>query len=490
MAVLAGGIAAGIAIERHHLGERDGNAEKASESEKRIAYWVAPMDPNYRRDGPGKSPMGMDLIPVYEGEENATDADAGIVNISGALVQNLGIRTVAAERVDLQPSIRTFGTVAFDETRTSHLHVRREGWIEKLYIRAVGEPVRGDQVVLEMFSPDLAAAAWELVREGSRHSDGLVPVARRKLLALGADPRQVDEISRSGEVPDFIKLYAPRNGVVVGLNAADGMFVQPDMTLLSITDPTSVWLLAEVLEGQAAFVREGMEAEAHVAGLPGRKWRGKVEYIYPDLQPETRTVRLRLSFNNPDLLLKPNMYAAVTLFAPPKKNVVAVPASAVIRTGEGSRVVLSLGDGHFRSVPVNTGVTVGEKTEVLDGVSPGQEVVVSAQFLIDSESSVTAGLRQLEGLSPPRAEPEAWALATVNAAPGAGKVNVTHEPIPALGWPAMTMNFDVGADIPDDLMKPGRTIRIGLAKGKDGLYRIVAAETDRAHNHGDPAARP
>ncbi len=488
-AALAAAVAGGVALERYHLDgravETTANASTAAAGERQIAYWVAPMDPNFRRDAPGKSPMGMDLIPVYEDDGDAAEAEAGVVNLSGAVMQNLGVRTAEVVRADLTPEIRTFGTVAFDETRTSHVHVRAEGWIEKLHVRAVGEPVRAGEPLLEIFSPELSVAAWELAREARRGGSDLIPVAGRKLRALGADPRQIEEIARTGELPDAIKLYAPRSGVVVTLDAADGMYLEPDMTVASITDPTVVWLVADVLERHAAFVAEGMEAEARIAGLPDRVWRGAVEYVYADLRPETRTVRLRLRFANPDLLLKPNMYASVTLFAPPKKNVVAVPESALIRTGHAERVVLALGDGRFRSVPVKSGVTVGDSVEILEGVTPGDSVVVSAQFLIDSESSLAAGFRRMEEMAPPApAEAEAWARATINKAMDAG-VNVTHEPIPELGWPAMTMDLGVDAGVERDLMTPGQSVRIGLAKGGDGLYRIVDAEPA-----ADPAAAP
>ncbi len=510
--MLAVGIGAGIAVERHHLGvaqevaasegARQGDKTDANKSERKILYWVAPMDPNFRRDKPGKSPMGMDLIPVYEGDESGGSEDAGAVTVSPAMVQNLGVRTAAAERTVLQPTIETFGTVAYDETETTHVHVRAEGWIERLVVRSVGEPVDIGDILFEIFSPELATAAWEYVRELER-GDEAIAGGRRKLLALGVDPRQVDEIRRSRQVPDRIKVYAPQDGVVVALNVAEGMYVTPAMTTMSITDPTKVWLLADVFESQAAFVQEGMEVQARIAGQPDRQWDGVVDYIYPDLRPETRTVQLRLSFDNPELSLKPNMYAAVSLRAAPKEDVLAVPESAVIRTGHSERVVLALSDGRFKAVPVRAGQAVGDKVEILDGLSEGDRVVTSAQFLIDSESSLTAAFNQMndaEAAPDAKAEPdakpgvemghhagdaamgashdagpEAWTEATIHTL-GDGTANVSHEPIPALGWPAMTMDFAVAPSVAEDTLLPGRRVRIGLAKGADGLYEIVAAD--------------
>ena len=573
--LLAVGVAGGIGLERFHLGAGGDGPSGDTRGEgggPKILYWVAPMDPNYRRDGPGKSPMGMDLIPVYEGEGDSADGADGVVTLSPAMVQNLGVRTALAERTTLNPTIETFGVVAYDDTRTSHVHVRAEGWIERLVVRSIGAPVEQGQVVFEIFSPDLAFAAWEYVRELQRGEAQMYAGARRKLLSLGVDPRQIEEIRESRQVPDRIKVFAPRTGAVVALNVAEGMFIRPDMTTMSITDPSVVWLIADVFESQAAFVRDGITAEARIAGMPGRVWTGVVEFIYPDLRPETRTVQLRLRFDNPDLVLKPNMYASVRLVTPGRTDVLAVPEAAVIRTGRSDRVVKALGDGRFAPAPVKVGQTVGERTEILEGLAAGDRVVVSAQFLIDSESSLAAGFRQMEdaeaaptpplttatgrieavdlaartatvshapvpslgwpamtmdfavdeGLDPARLapgaevafdfvnagpgvfaivdvrptgdgptapshpstdghaasrEPEAWTLATIlGAGASAGQVNVSHEPIPALGWPAMTMDLGVDPAIAPHLPAPGGQARIGLAKGEDGLYRIVAVE--------------
>jgi len=565
---LAAGVAGGIGIERLYFGASADEAASHSDheaGERKILYWVAPMDRNYRRDGPGKSPMGMDLIPVYEGEESGLNTDEDAVTLSPATVQNLGVRTAVVERTTLRPAIETFGVVAYDETRTSHVHVRTEGWIERLNVRSVGELIDKGQVLFEVFSPELAIAAWEYVRELEQGDQRTRSGGPRKLLSLGADPRQVEEIRRTRKVPERIKVYAPRSGVAVALNVADGMYVEPEMITISITDPSVVWLIADVFESQAAFVHEGMEAEVRIAGMPDRVWTGVVEYVYPDLRPETRTVQLRLRLDNPGLALKPNMYASVSLATEAKEDVLAVPQGAVIRTGRSDRIVKAMGEGRFKAVPVKLGQNVGNRFEILEGVSEGDRVVVSAQFLIDSESSLTAGFRQMEdaestpqqmattttgridavsladgkatvthepipalgwpamtmdftlddgldaakmaegsrvefdfvdkgagdfaivGVRPlgdgpenqPAAEPEAWTVAKING-PGAadGHVNVTHEPIPALGWPAMTMDLGVDAAIAPEMIVPGQRLRIGLAKGTDGLYRIVAAEPD------------
>ncbi len=572
LVVLVIGVAGGIGVERLYLnrsvdesGIGSATVNESIAGERKILYWVAPMDRNYRRDGPGKSPMGMDLIPVYDGEQPTSDTEEDVITLSPATVHNLGVRTAIVERATLRPTVETFGVVAYDETRTSHVHVRTEGWIERLNVRSVGELISKGQVLFEIFSPELAIAAWEYVRELEQGDQRTLSGGPRKLLSLGADPRQVEEIRRTREVPERIKVYAPRSGVAVALNVADGMFVEPDVTTISITDPSVVWLIADVFESQAAFVHKGMEAEIRIAGMPGRAWTGVVEYVYPDLRLETRTVQVRLLLDNPGLALKPNMYASVSLATEAKENVLAVPQSAVIRTGRSDRIVKALGEGRFKAIAVKLGQNVGERFEIIEGVSEGDRVVVSAQFLIDSESSLAAGFRQMEdvkrtaGEAPTRAvgridavstadgkatlthepipalgwpamtmdfalddkvdaavmvtggrvefdfvhagsgvftivdvrplgdgpengpdtAPEAWTVAKING-PGAtdGHVNVTHEPIPALGWPAMTMDLGVDAAVAPELIAPGQRLRIGLAKGNDGLYRIVAAEPD------------
>lgn len=493
--MLAAGVGAGVVIERYHLGgapeaaasEGAGETTDGGAGERKILYWVAPMDPNFRRDGPGKSPMGMDLIPVYEGEEPGGGDDAGTVKLSPAMVHNLGVRTADAAKTDLRPSIETFGTIAFDETKTSHVHVRAEGWIERLVVRSVGEPIEEGQVLFEMFSPELATAAWEYVRELERGDARMYAGGRRKLLALGVHPRQVEEIRRSQKVPDLIKVYAPRAGVAVALNVAEGMYVTPAMTTVSITDPSKVWLFADVFESQAAFVREGMAAEARIAGMPDQRWRGTVDYVYPDLRPETRTVRVRLTFDNPDLALKPNMYADVSLLAAAEEDVLSVPQGAVIRTGRSSRVVLALGDGRFKAVPVRLGRSVGDRVEILEGLSEGDRVVTSAQFLIDSESSLMAGFAQMEDAEPeaktgPDSEPAGEPVVRPVAATGriesvdaaARKATVTHEPIPALGWPAMTMDFALGDDIDPGRLHTGDEIAFDLVNAGPGVFAITA----------------
>jgi len=474
LAATAAGVAGGVALDRlapdrlapDHPAQPGTAADAASG--KRVLYWWDPMMPAFKSPTPGKSPMGMDMVPVYEGEEAG-----GTVAVSPAMMQTLGVRTAVAERAALVPVVRTFGTVGFDEGRTAHVHVRAEGWVERLHHRVEGETVARGDVLFEFFSPNLASAAFEFVRELDR---GSAEGARRKLLALGVDERQVEEIRRGRQVPDRIKVYAPQSGVVVTHAVAEGMFVEPDMTLMSITDPSAVWVLAELFETQASLVRPGMAAEVSVKGVPERAWSGAVDYVYPDLRPETRTVRVRIRLDNRDGALRPNMYAAVRLAAAPLPEATVVPAGAVIRTGRGERVVTVVGEGRFRPVPVRTGPAVGDRVAVVEGLEAGTRVVTSAHFLIDSEASLGGALDRMDaggGAEGPGQAP-VWTEATVDGA-RAGTVTLSHAPIPEIGWPAMTMDFAVDLAVPASGLAPGARVRVRLERGGDGGYRVVDA---------------
>jgi len=439
----------------------------------KILYWWDPMMPDYRSDKPGKSPMGMDLVPVYEGQQPAAGTEPA-VTISSAVVQNLGIRTAKVERTDLMPRIETYGTVALDASRTVHLHVRRSGWVEKLYVRALGEHVEKGQLMMEIFSPDLIVSASELVREVLHGTPEMAAIARRKLLAMGVSPPQIEEIQRSGAVPDYIKVFAPRTGLVEQLGVAEGMYVQPDATLMSIVDHASVWVLSEVFESQLGLVREGMGAEVRVNGYPGRTWTGKVGYIYPELQSDTRTARLRINIENADLALRENMYATVRLEGIRRENALTIPDEALIRTAKGDRVVLALGEGRFKSVPVKAGITAGERVEILDGLKDGDRVVTSAQFLIDSESSLTAGFERIQGAESPT--PAMAEGKVVSLSPDDNKITISHGPIPALAWPAMTMDFTLGSGVSVKDLAPGDLIRFSLVQAVDGSYEAASIE--------------
>lgn len=477
---LATGVAGTLAYQGGHLFPHAGAETEAASGEKKILYWVAPMDPNYRRDAPGKSPMGMDLIPVYEGEEPGAGqdpAEADVVTLSPAVINTMGVRTAAAERAAIGGAVHTVGYVALDEDRTSHVHVRKEGWIEGLKIRSLGAEVARGDMLFEYFSPELAASSFEYVRDLQRGNSPLSSGGRAKLKALGVSDRQLAEIEKAQKPAERIRVYAPQDGVVVQLGVGEGMYITPDQTLMTLSDLATVWVIADVFESQSDRVRPGMKAEARLAHLPDRVWTGQVDYIYPELDPTTRTLRVRLRFDNPDLALRPNMFASITLAGQAREQVLVVPSEAVIRTGRSDRVVLALGGGRFRAVPVTVGKSDGERTEILGGIDDAAEVVASGQFLIDSEASLKAGFARMEDPAPAAApEVAAETEATIDALDAAArKVTVTHGPIPALGWPGMTMDFGLAEGVDPAALPVGGTATIGIGSDASGAWFVVTA---------------
>lgn len=359
--------------------------------EKEILYWVAPMDPNYQRDKPGKSPMGMDLIPFYAGGGD----DSSMVRISPEVVQNLGVRSVKAELTRLWRGIDTVGYVDYDESKVSHIHLRTEGWIEKLAVESEGERVKKGDFLFDVYSPRLVNAQEELVTALSSGNKGLIRASKERLAALGISDNQILRLQKDKKVKQRISIYAPQDGVVSALPVREGMFVKPSQKVMTLGDLSSVWLLAEVFERQAEWVEVGQSAEVRLSYVPGKIWEGMVEYIYPSLDPKTRTLKVRLRFDNPGERLKPNMYANVKIFGGASENTIVIPLEGLIRTGREERVIMSLGEGKFEAHEVKAGIESGNYVEILNGVSEGDEIVTSGQFLIDSEASMRGSVKRM-----------------------------------------------------------------------------------------------
>lgn len=392
LAAMAGAAASYLMLWNQQLGGQSGVDAPAAQAERKPLYWVAPMDPAYRRDAPGKSPMGMDLVPVYESEEMI----AGTVRISPEVVNNIGVRIAPVEYQVLATRIMTVGYVQYDEDHRVHIHPRVEGWIEKLYVKASGDPVEAGQPLYELYSPQLVNAQEELLLALKRDNTRLVAAAEDRLRALQLSPEFIARLRRDREVNQTVTFYAPQTGVVDNLNVREGFFVMPGTTLMSVGVLDEVWVEAEVFERQASLVSVGLPVTMSLDYLPNRDWQGAVDYIYPSLDEKNRTLRVRLRFANEDRILKPNMFAQVVIQADPVARALVVPREAVIRTGKQDRVVLALGEGRFASRVVELG-RVGERhVEILDGLAEHDEVVVSAQFLLDSESSKSADLRRME----------------------------------------------------------------------------------------------
>jgi len=370
--------------------------QDAGGTEREILYWVAPMDPSYRRDGPGKSPMGMDLVPVYADQADAAGEQPSI-RIASGVVNNIGVKTAPVKRGALYQRIKTVGFVTPNEHRVSHVHVRSEGWIEHLAVHTEGARVQQGDVLFQFFAPALVSAQDEFVQALTSSSEALIHATGRRLLALGLLPGQIEQLRRSREVRRLIDVKAQQSGYVTALNVRHGMFVTPELMVMSIADLSHVWVDVDVFESQIDSVEAGQKARMSLPFASGREWAGEVEYVYPTLRAESRTGRVRLSFDNPDLALKPNMYATVEIDADPRAQALQVPTQSVIRTPDGARVILALGEGRFRPAAVRTGIETNGKTEILAGLDEGERIVVSAQFLIDSEASMDASLMRMIG---------------------------------------------------------------------------------------------
>jgi len=462
------------------------SASAQGEGEPQPLYWVAPMDPNYRRDQPGKSPMGMDLIPVYEeGQSGGPDEGPGTISISPEVVNNLGVRTAQVSEQPMTVDIRTVGYVQYDQDQIVHLHPRVEGWVEKIYVQAAGEAVEKGQPLYELYSPELVNAQEELVFALSRGDRRLSQAAESRLRSLNVSDRTIARLKSERRSRQTVTFYAPASGVVDDFTLREGLFIKPGMTLMSIGGLDEVWVEAEVFERQAALVSTGLPVTMTLDYLPGEEWEGTVDYVYPTLDPKTRTLRVRMRFPNPEGALKPNMFAAVAIHAGSDEPVLSIPREALIPGFRSDRAVLALGDGHFKSVNVRTGQRSEDRIEVLEGLSAGEEVVTSAQFLLDSESSKTSDFRRMHVAeeSGEAGEPatRVWVEATIHSVSDDGAtVNVEHPPIPEWNWPAMRMDLPLYEFADASGIEPGSRGHIEIEKLEAGGYQIRDLYADDA----------
>jgi len=499
LATLVVGLAGGVLISNYTiLGENlDFQSKVESKTEKEILYWVAPMDPAYRRDEPGKSPMGMDLVPVYK--EAGEDSDA--VRISPAVEQSLGVRTARAERRSLWRKVEATGYVGFDETRVSQINLRTEGWIERLLIKNEGERVTKGQPLFEFYSPQLVNAQKEYVQIKRRNDAQMLAATREKLLALGLAPADIQRLANTSNVTNTVQVLAPQDGTVTSLYVKEGMFVRPATEIMSLADLSSVWLQAGVFESQADWVAESQSAEARLNYMPGEVFSGRVDYVYPVLDPKTRTLQVRLRFDNPDERMKPNMYARVTIFGKSHPAALSIPREALIRGQDTDRVVVALGDGKYTVQEVMTGIESGGWLEIIAGLDAGDEVVTSAQFLIDSEASLAGSIQRLDVhriQDDTNKQQAIFGSGIVEAVDSTSRhIRISHGPIEALGWTAMTMEFDVlpGADL--DTIRLGQSIHFSLTHSTVGDYVISSIHQpepagvdenapDESRNNDDP----
>ncbi|WP_087504895.1 efflux RND transporter periplasmic adaptor subunit, partial [Neiella marina] len=464
------GIAIGAA--GYHLAQGNSHHSDASAQSDQPLYWVAPMDPNYRRDGPGKSPMGMDLVPVYAEQDNNADSP-GTIKIAPEVENNLAVRTAMVESKPLSDTISTVGYVGFNQDTLIHIHPRVEGWLDTLNIKVVGERVEKGAALFSIYSPELVNAQKELLLTLEKADRALIEAAKERLRALHVPERQIKQLVASGKASQTVTIYAPQTGVVEMLEVSEGYFVQPGDTILSLGPLNEVWVTAEIFERQANLVAVGDAVTMTLDYLPGRRWQGVVDYIYPMLEPTNRTAQVRLRFDNSDETLKPNMFAQIQIHAESSNERLVVPNEAVIRTGQQDRLVLALGDGKFKSVAVTLGRVNQQQAEIIAGVAEGDQVVTSAQFLLDSESSINSDFSRMSIYQQDKPE-SVWAEGVIKAINGEQRIaTVDHQAVDAWQWPPMVMDFHLADSVDMTKLKPGTKLHFEITEVEQG-YCIIA----------------
>ncbi len=375
-------------------------------------YYRNPMNPEVTSPVPAKDSMDMDYIPVYA-NEGEVSGPAGTVQIDPVTVQNIGVRIAKAERRSMGRTIRTVGRVDYDEQRLVQLHPKTEGWVEQLYVDTTGAPVKQDTMLLSLYSPQLVSTQQEYVlalrnletlraspfEDVRRGAEELVETALERLRLLDVPDHQIADLTETLEVKKQLHIHSPADGIVINIGARKGQYVTPPTELYTIADLSKVWVIVDIYEDELPWIRVGDLARMRVTALPGQTFNGTLSYIYPYAESKTRTIKVRMEFDNTDFLLKPDMFADVTIEASPLPDVIVVPSEAIIRSGVREQVFIRRAPGKFEPREVTLGVSSEGWTQVLDGITPGDEVVVSAQFLIDSESKLreaTAKMREAD----------------------------------------------------------------------------------------------
>jgi len=477
------GMSRGMQMSAPASGGADkGGPQKAGESDsnsgKKVLYWHDPMVPGQKFDKPGKSPfMDMQLVPVYAGAEG----DEGKVTISPRLQQNLGVRTAEVAKGVLKPAVEAVGSVAYNERDVAVVQARTNGYVEKLYVRAPLDPVKKGQALAELYAPDWVAAQEEYftvkrMAETSASIASLLDGARQRMRLAGMTDDQIRLVESTGKVHSRLTVTAPIGGVVAELNAREGMTVMSGGPLFRINGLGTVWVNAEVSEAQASMVRPGNPVEARASALPGEVFKGRVSAILPEVSPATRTLKARVELKNPGGRLMPGMFATVNFTPAARKETLLVPTEAVIQTGKRTVVIVAEGDGRFAPVDVELGIEANGQSEIRKGLQAGQKVVVSGQFLLDSESSLRSTATRMSDM--PGAEAAKAGEATHR---GEGRVEsiskdevtISHGPIPSLQWGAMTMGFKLPADGAPKNVGVGDTVAFEIRKTKDGAFEIA-----------------
>jgi Cu(I)/Ag(I) efflux system membrane fusion protein len=458
--------------------------------ERQILYYRNPMGLPDTSPVPKKDSMGMDYIPVYADDN---PGDAGVVVVSPARVQTLGVRTALVEERSLESMVRASGRVEVDERAQVVVAPRFEGWIERLHVSAVGDKVRKGQALFTTYSPELQSAGEELriAERLARDSEGNDAVANESARRLAEATRgRLRNLQVADQTSPRQTFHSPATGIVLEKPAIQGARFAAGETLFRIADLSRVWIIADVYERDLARVRIGQPARVTLDAFPDRRFEARVAYRYPTLNATTRSTSVRLELDNREGLLQPGMFSQVELDTGGSTPRTTVPATAVIDDGQRQVVLLALGEGRFQPRPVRLGERGVDAVEVLEGVKPGDRVVVSANFLIDSESQLRAALANLvdsgtgQTGSDARSSGERAGAGTTHRAQGtidaidraSGSVTVTHSEIPSLKWPAMTMDFMLADSALVDGITPGTAARFEFRQGEPGEFVITRIE--------------
>ncbi|MFB0934390.1 MAG: efflux RND transporter periplasmic adaptor subunit [Propionivibrio sp.] len=458
--------------------------------ERKLLYYRNPMGLPDTSPVPKKDPMGMDYIPVYEGEEANEPASGSQVRVSTEKVQKLGVKTEAAQLRTLDRIVRAAGRVEPDERRTYAISPKFEGYVERLHVNVTGQPVGKGQPLFEVYSPELVSAQREyalaaqgvesLKDAGAEAQAGMRQLADSSLLRLknwDISEVQIKELAQSGETKRTLIFRSPVSGIVTEKKALQGMRFMPGEALYQVADLSSVWVVADVFEQDIGQLKSGAKATVRINAYPDKVFEGRVSYVYPTLNAMTRTVPIRVELANPGLLLKPAMFAQVELPVTARGNVVTVPLSAVIDSGTRQIVLVQQGEGRFEPREVKLGARSDKHVEVVEGIKEGEQVVVAANFLIDAESNLKAAISGFSG-----SEPKALAKVIGHRAAGkideidpkAGTASIEHGPVESLKWPSMTMEFKFANEALLKGLKPGTEIDFEFVERGQGEWVITA----------------
>jgi Cu(I)/Ag(I) efflux system membrane fusion protein len=436
------------------------------------------MVPGQKFDKPGKSPfMDMQLVPVYAGAEG----DEGKVTISPRVQQNLGVRTAEVAKGTLNPAVEAVGSVAYNDRDIVVVQARANGYIEKLYARAPLDSVRKGQTLAELYAPEWVAAQEEYltVKRMTGANGDMAPLlegAVQRMRLAGMTDEQIRRVESTGKVHPRVTIIAPVSGVIAELAAREGMTIVAGAPLFRINGLSTVWVNAELPESQARFVRPGNPVEARTPALPDTVFKGRVSAILPEVAAATRTLKARIELANPGGRLVPGMFATVNFTPMARKEVLLVPTEAVIQTGTRSVVIVAEGNGRFAPVDVEIGVEANGQSEIRKGLEAGQKVVVSGQFLLDSEASLRSTATRMQDMpANDAAKPDDAVHRGEGKVESIGKDEVTlsHGPIPSLQWGAMTMGFRLPADKTPKDMRVGDTVAFEIRRTKDGAFEIA-----------------